>query len=129
MAESIRADVWTWAVRIYKSRATASGACKAGHVAVNGTKVKASHQVKMGDRVEALTPAGPKIYVVTRLIAKRVGATVAAGCFDDHSPPPLPRAERPAVVAQRDPGAGRPTKRDRRQIEAFRRQGDSHGNR
>ena len=120
MAESVRADVWTWAVRVYKTRSMASASCKAGHVAVNGTKVKAAHPVKIGDRVEALTPGGPKVYVVTRLIAKRVGATVAAGCFDDHSPPPLPKAERPAVVAQRDPGAGRPTKRDRRRMEAFR---------
>lgn len=129
MAESIRADVWVWAVRIYKSRSMASSACKAGHVAVNGTKVKSSHHVKVGDRVEALTPAGPKIYVVTRLIAKRVGAAVAAECYVDHSPPPLPKAERPAVVAQRDPGTGRPTKRDRRRMEEFRRQSGSRGSR
>lgn len=120
MAESVRADAWTWAVRIYRTRSMASAACKAGHVAVNGTKVKPSHAVRVGDRVESLTPSGPKIYVVTRLIAKRVGATVAADCFEDHSPPPLPKEERPPVVAQRDPGAGRPTKRDRRRMDRFR---------
>ena len=78
MAESVRADAWTWAVRVYKTRSMASAACKAGHVSVNGTKVKASHPVRIGDKVEALTPGGLKIYVVTRVIAKRVGATVAA---------------------------------------------------
>src|SRR5664279_1810129 len=121
MADSVRADAWTWAVRVYKSRAMASSACKAGHVAVNGTKRQASHQIRIGDKVESLTPAGPKIYVVTRLIAKRVGAPMAATCFEDHSPPPPPKAERPAAVAQRDPGAGRPTKRDRRRIDKFLR--------
>ncbi len=126
MADSVRADAWTWAVRVYKTRSMASSACKAGHVAVNGTKVKASHPVKIGDKVEALTPGGPKIYVITRLIAKRVGAPVAAGCFEDHSPPPLPKEERPAVVAQREPGAGRPTKRDRRRMDKFLRQVDDH---
>lgn len=120
MAESVRADVWTWAVRVYRTRSMASAACKAGHVAVNGAKVKPSHAVKVGDTVESLTPSGTKKYVVTRVIAKRVGAPVAAGCFEDHSPPPLPKAERPAVVAQRDPGAGRPTKRDRRRLDALK---------
>ncbi len=120
MADSVRADVWTWAVRVYKSRSMASSACKAGHVSVNGHKVKASHAVKVGDTVEALTPGGTKKYVVTRVIAKRVGAAVAVGCYEDHSPPPLPKAERPAVVAQREPGAGRPTKRDRRRLDALR---------
>ncbi|MGJ9423420.1 RNA-binding S4 domain-containing protein [Aeromicrobium sp. CF3.5] len=120
MAESVRADVWTWAVRVYKSRSMASSACKAGHVSVNGHKVKASHAIKIGDTVESLTPGGTKKYVVTRVITKRVGAAVAAGCYEDHSPPPLPKAERPAVVAQRDPGAGRPTKRDRRRLDALR---------
>lgn len=126
MADSVRADAWTWAVRVYKTRSMASSACKAGHVAVNGAKVKASHPVKVGDKVEALTPGGPKVYVITRLIAKRVGAPVAAGCFEDRSPPPLPKEERPAVVAQRDPGAGRPTKRDRRRMDKFLRQVDDY---
>lgn len=119
MAETVRADAWTWAVRVYKTRSMASSACKAGHVSVNGTKIKASHAVKIGDKVEALTPGGLKIYVVKRVIAKRVGATVAAACFEDRSPAPLPKEERPAVVAQRDAGSGRPTKRDRRRMEKF----------
>ena len=62
-----------------------------------------------------------RIYVleVTRLIDKRVGATVAQTCFIDHSPAPVPEA-RVAPSARRDPGAGRPTKRDRRRIDQLR---------
>lgn len=133
MADSVRADAWTWAVRVYRTRSMASAACKAGHVSVNGAKVKPSHAVKVGDKVEALTPGGPKIYVVKRVIAKRVGAVVAAECVEDHSPPPLPKEERPAVVAQRDPGAGRPTKRDRRRLDALKARSEGrlpgHGSR
>jgi len=117
VSDSVRADVWVWSVRIYRSRSLATAACKAGHVSVNGSKVKASAPVRVGDKVEALTPAGLRVYVVRTLLAKRVGAAVAAAAFDDRSPPPLPKAERPAPVAVRDRGAGRPTKRDRRRLD------------
>ena len=120
MAETVRADVWVWSVRLYRSRSLASAACKAGHVAVNGSKVKPSASVKVGDTVEALVLSGPKIYVVKKLLAKRVGAAVAAEAFEDRSPAPLPKEERPAAVAVRDRGAGRPTKRDRRRLDRLR---------
>lgn len=123
MADSVRADVWVWSVRIYRSRSLASAACKAGHVSVNGSKVKPSQSVKVGDEVEALTPGGTRVYLVKGLLSKRVGAAVAATAYDDQSPPPLPKEERPAVVAARDRGAGRPTKRDRRRLEALRSRG------
>lgn len=120
MAGSVRADVWTWSVRIYRSRSLASAACKAGHVSVNGKKVKPSATVRVGDTVEALVPSGTRIYVVKQLLTKRVGAAVAADAFDDRSPAPLPKEERPAAVAVRDRGAGRPTKRDRRRLDRLR---------
>jgi len=120
MSGSVRADVWMWSARLYKSRSLATTACKAGHVAVNGTKVKPSGPVRVGDTVEALTPGGLRRYVVKELLTKRVGAAAAAAAFDDQSPPPPPREERPAPVAVRDRGAGRPTKRDRRRLDRLR---------
>jgi len=120
VSDSVRADVWVWSVRLFKSRSIATAACKAGHIAVNGTKVKPSAPIRIGDKVEALTPGGPRIYVVRALPTKRVGAAAAAEAFTDHSPPPPPKEERPAPVAVRDRGAGRPTKRDRRRLDRLR---------
>lgn len=115
----MRADVWVWAVRLYGSRSAASAACRGGQVHVEGKRAKPSQAVRVGDRVEATTPGGPRVVVVTRLLSKRVGAAVARECYDDHSPPPPPREERLAMP-RRDPGAGRPTKRERRQMDRFR---------
>jgi ribosome-associated heat shock protein Hsp15 len=115
----VRLDVWVWSVRLFKTRSAASAACRAGHVAVNGRKAKPSVAVRIGDRVTALTPGGERIAVVRRLIEKRVGAAVAETCFDDLTPPPPPKEE-VVLVAVRDRGAGRPTKRERRQLDRFR---------
>jgi len=115
----VRLDVWVWSVRLFKSRSAASTACRGGHVAVNGNKAKPSASVHVGDRVEALTPGGERIAVVRRLLHKRVGAAVAVTCFEDLTPAPPPR-EAVAQVATRDRGSGRPTKRERRQLDRLR---------
>ena len=122
---SARADVWVWAVRLAKTRSQATAACKAGHVRVNGDRAKPATSVRVGDRVEVtlVHPGGPaqvRIAEVRQLLVKRVGAPVAQAAYVDHSPPPLPRAERPAAFAVRDRGAGRPTKRERRQLDRLR---------
>ena len=116
---SVRADAWTWAVRVYPTRSAASAACKAGHVKVNDVSVKPAHPVRPGDTVRAVTPGGERILVVTGLIEKRTSATLAALQYDDLTPPPPPKEERPSVIL-RDRGAGRPTKRDRRVIDRLR---------
>ena len=118
-SSSVRADVWVWSVRLYKTRSDGTAACKAGHVRVNGKKAKPALPLRIGDRVEALTPGGERIVVATRLISKRVGAAVAVGCFVDHTPPPPPKEE-VAALPRRDRGAGRPTKRDRRMMDKLR---------
>jgi ribosome-associated heat shock protein Hsp15 len=115
----VRLDVWVSSVRLFRTRSAASQACRGGHVAVNGHKAKPSTLVRVGDRVTALTLGGERIVVVRRLIEKRVGAGVAVTCFDDLTPPPPPKEEI-AVVAVRDRGTGRPTKRDRRQLDRLR---------
>jgi ribosome-associated heat shock protein Hsp15 len=116
----VRLDAWVWAVRLFKTRSLASAACRAGHVAVNGRKAKASASVQVGDRITALTPGGERIAVVRRLVGKRVGAVVAAECFEDLTPAPPPKEEVAARVAVRERGAGRPTKRERRQLDRLR---------
>ncbi|MBT0770639.1 RNA-binding S4 domain-containing protein [Kineosporia sp. J2-2] len=118
-AAEVRLDVWIWSVRLFKSRSVASSACRGGHVAVNGAKAKPSTTVRVGDRIEALTTGGERIAVVRRLIQKRVGAAVAVTCYEDLTPAPPPKEEI-VQVAVRDRGAGRPTKRDRRQLDRLR---------
>jgi ribosome-associated heat shock protein Hsp15 len=111
-----RVDSWIWSVRLASTRSAASAACRAGHVRVNGTRVKPAHPVQAGDEVRLRFAGREQIVVVQRVISKRVGAPVAAECYIDNSPPPPPREE-VVPVAVRDRGAGRPTKRERRSIE------------
>ena len=116
----MRIDQWLHAVRITKTRSDAAAACRGGHVRINGATAKPSSSVKVGDHVEAHVNQRERIVDVTKVITKRVGAAVATECFDDHSPPPPePDTFRP-LFAVRDRGAGRPTKRDRRQIDRVR---------
>jgi ribosome-associated heat shock protein Hsp15 len=111
-----RVDSWIWSVRLVKTRSGATAACRAGHVRVNGVRVKPAHAVRAGDEVRLRQDARERVVVVAQVIAKRVGAAVAAECYIDNSPPPPPR-EQVVPVAVRMRGMGRPTKRDRRRIE------------
>jgi len=111
-----RVDTWIWSVRLAKSRSAASTACKGGHVRVNGARVKPAHLIRPGDEVRVRQGDRDRVVIIAKIIAKRVGAPVAAECYIDNSPPPLPR-EMVAPVGTRDRGAGRPTKRDRRSID------------
>ncbi|MDH6237250.1 RNA-binding S4 domain-containing protein [Cryobacterium sp. CG_9.6] len=114
-----RVDSWAWGVRLFKTRSMATAACRAGHVRVNGEKAKAAQSLHIGDEVRVRSDGFDRILMVSRLIVKRVGATVAADCYVDQTPPPPPREE-VALVPMRDRGAGRPTKRERRDIEELR---------
>jgi ribosome-associated heat shock protein Hsp15 len=116
--DTVRIDVWLWAVRLTPTRSAATELCRAGRVVVNGAPAKSASPVKVGDRIEARIAQRQRIVEVVQIVRKRVGAPVAAECLIDHSPP----IERPEVapVLQRDKGAGRPTKRDRRLIDRLR---------
>src|ERR1700759_245801 len=117
-AETGRVDSWIWSVRLGKTRAAAAGAWRAGQGRGNGTRVKPAHPVRPGDEVRVRQEDRDRIVEVVRIISKRVSAPMAAECYADHSPPPPPREEA-VVVAVRDRGAGRPTKRERRTLEKW----------
>lgn len=120
---AVRVDKWLWSVRVYKTRTMATDACTAGRVKVNGSVAKPATKIDIGDRVHAVRKDRVIIYEVAALIEKRVSAGRAAACVVDHSPPPpekRPDFVDTPVFAQRDRGAGRPTKRDRRMIDKLR---------
>jgi len=116
---SVRVDAWTWAVRLYKTRTQATAACRAGHVRVNGDRAKPAVLVRPGDRVVIRGGGAERTVEVVGLLAKRVGAEVAARAYIDHTPVPPP-AEFVAPPSVRDPGTGRPTKKERRQLDRLR---------
>lgn len=114
----VRLDAWLWAVRVYKTRSAATAACRAGHVKLNGAPVKASQQVVPGDKLRVRKDGFDRDLEITALIAKRVGAALAVKCYLDHTPP----REKVVIpmVPVRDRGAGRPTKKDRREMDKLR---------
>ncbi|NLV56124.1 MAG: RNA-binding S4 domain-containing protein [Acidimicrobiales bacterium] len=115
---STRVDRWIWAVRLTRTRSEATDLCRAGHVRVDGRSAKPATAVGVGSRVRARVRGVERDVEVTRVVDKRVGAAVAAGCLVDHSPPPPPRDSVPPLLfGERDRGTGRPTKRDRRRID------------
>lgn len=107
-------------MRLYKTRSAATDACKGGHVKVNGTAAKPATTVHVGDRIEAFVGDRARVLEVAQIIEKRVGASVAATCLVDHSPPPPEREERLRPLFDRVTGSGRPTKRERRALDRFR---------
>lgn len=118
--EATRVDRWLWAVRVYKTRTAATDACRGGHVRVDGSPAKPATTVRVGSRVDATVHGLRRSFEVVRVIDKRVGAPIAAECLVDHSPPPPKPGDRDPLVFARDRGTGRPTKRDRRQLDRFR---------
>ncbi len=110
--------MWLWSVRIYRTRTMATQAVRGGHVRCNDAPVKPAQQIGPGDIVTVRTPGWDRRFEVVRLLDKRVGAKIAQAAYRDLSP------ERPAhlanPVARRERGSGRPTKKDRREIERLR---------
>jgi ribosome-associated heat shock protein Hsp15 len=120
----IRADTYLWAIRMYKSRTLASEAIKGGKVKLAGENFKPSHVVKIGERYTMSIGYDKKIIEVTALIEKRQSFEIAQQHYTDHSPVPEKKGEIfPSVFfktnIKRDRGAGRPTKKDRRDIEGM----------
>lgn len=121
-----RLDTWLHAVRLFKTRSLAAQAIRASHVRVSGDVVKPSFQVRPGDRVSVRRPGVESVFVVRRPLNKRVGAPIARTAYDDVSPPPPPQIF--GAPPRRERGAGRPTKKERREIDRLRgRDSSLHG--
>jgi ribosome-associated heat shock protein Hsp15 len=116
---SLRIDKWLWAARAFKTRSLAADACDGGKVDVNGDAVKPAKAIRPGDRVEITTPVGRRILKVVALSDKRGPASVAQTLYEDLTPPAPPRIRQPRPP-YRPPGAGRPTKRERRDTDRLR---------
>jgi ribosome-associated heat shock protein Hsp15 len=108
-------------VRLVKTRPIATLLCEGGHVRVNGNPAKASTKVRAGDVVHAVIAERERIVEIVHPIETRVGATAAATCYIDNSPPPVVREIAPGIRAVR--GEGRPSKRLRRELDRMRRSG------
>ena len=115
--ESVRIDRWLCAARLFKSRTLASAACTGGHVSCNDVNVKPHHPVRPGDRIEVRRKESLRRVEIVELADKRLSAPRAQELYEDHSPPPPPREDRPSIPERE---AGRPTKRDRRTLRRLR---------
>ena len=112
----VRIDKWLWATRLYKHRASATRACTAGHVKIEGQNIKPSKPVVIGQFIEALTPGGLRVVEVQALSDKRRSASEAEKLYIDHTPPPEPKDPWEVVEAR----AGRPRPRDRRELKRLK---------
>ena len=129
--QEVRIDKWLWAVRLYKTRSLAAEACKAGHVTIAGQAVKPSRDVHVGEVINARTAEILRTVKVIGLIDRRVGPKIAGNYAEDQTPAEeylrvIRRKEEAAAVPQRAKGSGRPTKKDRRQMEALEGESNFH---
>ena len=124
--EKVRIDKWLWSVRIFKSRTLATDACKSGKVKIDGVAMKPSYQLQCGEVVEVRKNGFNFEFKVLDLIQKRVGAPIAQKCYEDLTPEEELNKYNDWYVGKkgtekREKGAGRPTKKERREIERFKR--------
>ena len=119
MSESIRADKWLWATRFFKTRGLAADACATGKVKRNGHPLKPASAVQPGDLLEVPFAEGPgfREISVTAVIIKRAGAPEARACYEDLTKPEVYEALKLWQTAKHEASKGRPTKRDRREID------------
>lgn len=123
MDENVRIDKYLWAIRAFKTRTDAADACNGNKVKVNGATAKPSKAVKAGDLLEAHKGSVCFIYRVIKLTENRMGASLVPDFAENLTPESelaKMRAPVETVVLRRDKGTGRPTKKDRRQLDALR---------
>ncbi|MFW5494048.1 MAG: RNA-binding S4 domain-containing protein [Prevotella sp.] len=122
MAESARIDRWLWAARIFKTRSIAADACKNGRVTIGGTNVKPSHVIKRGEVVNVKKPPITYSFRVIDCIEQRVGAKFLPQVYENVTAPQqyeLWEMSRISGFVDRARGTGRPTKKERRALDAF----------
>ncbi|EKC73360.1 heat shock protein 15, partial [human gut metagenome] len=121
MAEA-RIDKWLWASRIFKTRTIAAEACKKGRVSINGTQVKPSRMIKLGEVIQVKKPPVTYSFKVLQAIEKRIGAKLVPEILENVTTPEqyeLLEMSRISGFVDRARGTGRPTKKDRRSMEEF----------
>ena len=122
MAEGVRIDKWLWSVRIYKTRSQASEACKKGYVRIKETSVKPSRDVKVGEIIQVKKAPITKSFKVLALVGKRMGAKLIVDFVEDVTTADqleLLEMQKNMRWIERDRGTGRPTKKDRRELDDF----------
>ncbi|MGN0190151.1 MAG: RNA-binding S4 domain-containing protein [Candidatus Cryptobacteroides sp.] len=120
--DEVRIDKFLWAIRAFKTRSEATDACNGGKVRLNGGDVKPSRQVRRGDEITVRKPPVTYTYKVRELVDKRQGAKLVSDFVENlTSEEELQKLHAPVETffLKRDRGAGRPTKKDRRQMEAL----------
>lgn len=127
--EKIRIDKYLWAIRIYKSRTMATEACREGKVKLNGVVVKSSALIVISDIIEVHKDSFRFKYRVVQLIEKRVSVILAKPCYEDLTPEEELNKYKMWFVGKggperRERGAGRPTKKERREIEGYKEEFD-----
>ena len=118
----VRIDKYLWSIRAFKTRSEATDACKGGKVRVNGNDIKPSRDVKVGDIIVVRKGAVTYTYKVIALVDTRQGAALVPNYAENLTPQEeLDKLRAPVETffLKRDRGAGRPTKKDRRQMEAL----------
>ncbi len=121
--DSIRIDKYLWAIRAYKTRSIASEACKTGRVKIDGEAVKPSREIKVGTIIEFKAGIMNKTIEVKEVIKNRLKASLAQEKYIDRTPAEeLERLEmiRQMKTEHRERGSGRPTKKERREIEKMK---------
>ena len=122
MTDVARIDKWLWPARIFKTRSIAADACKNGRVTISGTNVKPSHTIKVGEIINVKKPPITYSFEVLQTIEKRVGAKLIPEVYKnvtDAKQYELLEMSRISGFVDRARGTGRPTKKDRRQLDAF----------
>jgi len=118
--EKLRIDKYLWAIRLFKTRTLATEACKAGRIKLDGQNIKPSHEVKVGEVYQVSKGIERKVIRVTGLLETRMDAKSVINFFADETPVEQTlqfKSMFQAPVLKRDRGTGRPTKRDRREID------------
>ena len=122
MADEARIDKWLWSARVFKTRSLAADACKNGRVTLGGVAVKPSRMVKVGETVSVRKPPVTYSYKVLSAIEQRVGAKMLAQVYENVTAPDqyeLLEMTRISGFVDRARGTGRPTKKERRSLDAF----------
>lgn len=122
MADSVRIDKYVWAIRLYKTRSDATEACNGNKVQLNGAPVKPSKAVKIGDTISVRKGVALYTFKVLQIAEQRMGAQKVPEFAENLTPQSeldKLRAPHETFFVRRDRGAGRPTKKDRREMDAI----------